>query len=161
MGVRVHTNSYQSIQITYLPYPIPTYPPPLPFFSPNSVFDHDNFIILNQQHKNSNNLCRKLNIVKLQSFEVNKFIFSINSFNSFVHTKKYKEIYKKNFKGRDYSLPFVTPQLPNAHQKIFVRFRSSVRFQYQRQNLLRGDCPTTWQLGQDYCNPDKQVTKYE
>ena len=99
MGVRVHTNSYQSIQITHLPYPFPTYPPPSPTFSPNSILNHDNFIILNQQHKNSNNLCRKLNIVELQSFEVNKLIFSINSFYSFVHTKKYKEIYKKILKG--------------------------------------------------------------
>lgn len=99
MGVRVHTNSCQSIQTTNLPYPFPTYPPPIPTISPNSILDHDNFIILNQQHKNSNNLCRKLNIVEFQSFEVNKSIFSINSLNSFVHTKKYKEIYKKNFKG--------------------------------------------------------------
>ena len=106
MGVRVRTNSYQSIQITHLPYPFPTNPPPLPFFSPNSILDHDNFIILNQQHKNSNNLCRKLHIIEFQSFEVNKSIFSINSFNSFVHTKKYKEFIKKNLKERDYSLPF-------------------------------------------------------
>lgn len=99
MGVRVRTNSYQSIQTTNLPHPIPTYPPPIPTISPNSIFDHDNFIIFNEQHKNSNNLCRKLNIVEFQSFEINKLIFSINSLYSSEHIQKYKEIYKKNFKG--------------------------------------------------------------
>lgn len=106
MGVRVHTNSYQSIQTTNLPHPIPTYPPPIPTISPNSIFDHDNFIIFNEQHKNSNNLCRKLNIVEFQSFEVNKLIFSINSFYSLVHYKKNtKKFIKKILKERDYSLP--------------------------------------------------------
>lgn len=106
MGVRVHTNSYQSIQTTNLPHPFPTYPPPIPTISPNSILDHDNFIIFNEQHKNSNNLCRKLNIVEFQSFEINKLIFSINSLYSSEHIQKYKEIYKKILKERDYSLPF-------------------------------------------------------